>query len=155
MHAAPRRWAAELDGRGAVLVFSTMIQKLRSSRLARAVATDSGVAGVLLVSVIAIVAFNALSVFLNKYIGDRAFERARGASAGQGLVLGSVMAYYYQQTPTHTLPCPDTTATPDGVADACQVSGTTTGVVNRAGRKFVYGWRAQIGSESNSARRGS
>jgi hypothetical protein len=106
-----------------------MIRKLRASRIVRAVAADSGVAGVLLVSVIAIVAFTALSVFLNKYIGDRAFERARGTSAGQGLVLGAVMAYYYQQDPTHTLPCPDTSATPDGVADSCQVSGTTTGVL--------------------------
>lgn len=106
-----------------------MIRKLRSARLVGVMRDDSGVAGVLLVSLIAIIAFSALSVFLNKYIGDRSFERSKGTASSQGLVLGSVLAYYYQQTPTHTLPCPDTSVTPDGVADTCAGPGTTTGVL--------------------------
>ena len=106
-----------------------MIRKLRSARLVGVMRDDSGVAGVLLVSLIAIIAFSALAVFLNKYIGDRSFERSKGTASSQGLVLGSVLAYYYQQTPTHTLPCPDTSATPDGVADTCAGPGTTTGVL--------------------------
>ncbi|MBY0508900.1 MAG: hypothetical protein K2P94_02000, partial [Rhodospirillaceae bacterium] len=91
-------------------------------------ADESGVAALLVASIIAIIAFSALSVFLNQYIGDRTFERTRGTSTTQGLVLSSVLAYYNGQT-THTLPCPDTSSTPDGVSDTCAVSGTTTGVL--------------------------
>jgi len=103
--------------------------RITCARLRKSISDDSGVAGVLLVSVIAIVAFTALSVFLNNYIGDRAFERAQRAASGSSAVMPAVMAYYYAQTPTPTLPCPDTSSPPDGAADTCAGPGTTTGVL--------------------------
>ena len=69
-------------------------RRITWARLQKSIADDSGVAGVLLASVIAIVAFTALSVFLNNYIGDRAFERAQRAASGSSAVMPAVMAYY-------------------------------------------------------------
>ena len=99
------------------------------AKLRKLAADDSGVAGVILASLIAIVAFSALSVFLNSYIGNRGFERAKNAMAGSGNVLPAVMAYYYRQSPNYTIPCPDTNVPPDGTADTCAGPGTTTGVL--------------------------
>jgi len=68
-------------------------------------ATDeSGVAAVLIASVIAVLAFSALSVFLNRYIGDRTFERAKSTTAQQSIMLPAVLTYFNQQS---TLVCPD------------------------------------------------
>jgi hypothetical protein len=68
-------------------------------------ATDeSGVAAVLIASVIAVLAFSALSVFLNRYIGDRTFERAKSTTARQSIMLPAVLTYFNQQS---TLVCPD------------------------------------------------
>ena len=107
---------------------------LRPRSLARKILAgakdDSGVAALIIASAIAIVAFSALSVYLNTYIGDRSFARTKGAAAGSGSVLPAVITYYNQQTPTHTIPCPDTKATPNGTADvACAGPGATTGVL--------------------------
>ena len=57
---------------------SSIITKGLRQRLA----DTSGVAALVVAAAIAIVAFTALSIFLNKYIGDRTFERFKGANAG-------------------------------------------------------------------------
>jgi len=95
--------------------------------LRRRAADDSGVAALLVIGLVAIVAFTALSVFLNTYIGDRRYERARAAAAGAASLLPSVLSFYNQQDPVHTLPCPDTTF--DGEADACAAGDTSKGVL--------------------------
>jgi hypothetical protein len=95
--------------------------------LRRRAADDSGVAGLVVVSLVVIVAFSALSVFLNTYIGERRFERAKASAAGAALLLPSVLTYYNTQTPVHTLPCPDTDY--DGDEDDCAVGDTSTGIL--------------------------
>lgn len=89
----------------------------------RAVADDSGVAGLVLVSVIAIIVFSALSVFLNKYIGDRTFERTKAANAGQSLATSALTTYFLNGT-TYKMICPDTDY--DGHANTpCDAAATT------------------------------
>lgn len=90
-------------------------------------ADDSGVAGLLIAGIIAIVAFSALSVFLNSYIGDRAFERLKATASRQGLVMPAMLAYFYQQS-TPTMPCPDTDL--DGNENSpCAGPGTVNGTL--------------------------
>jgi len=99
-----------------------------TKRIIRTARDDSGVAVLAIAAIVAIIAFSALSVFLNTYIGDRTFERIKGGSSAQSLLLPAVMANFYQQSPV-TLSCPDTNVPPDGSADACNPSTTTTGVL--------------------------
>jgi hypothetical protein len=89
---------------------------------------DAGAAALIVAAVIAVVAFSALSIFLNKFIGGRDFVRTQQSVSRQGKFLPAVLAYYNNQV-THQLPCPDTGATPDGTADSCNANGTTTGVL--------------------------
>ena len=111
--------------KGLVRVLSAILKFVRGR--AR---DDSGVAALIIVSAIAVIAFTALSIFLNTYIGDRKFEHAKGAASGSGFVLPAVITYYNQQTPTHTIPCPDSDPIPDGVADTtCAGPGTRAGVL--------------------------
>jgi len=93
--------------------------------VARHVKDESGVAGLVIAGLIAIVAFSSLSVFLNKYIGDRTFARAKASATGQGIIMPAMLAHYLgQDSLTRALPCPDSKATPDGNADAT-CNGTT------------------------------
>lgn len=58
-----------------------MLYKIWKRTLERA-KDDSGVAALIIAATIAIIAFSALSVFLNRYIGDRSFERAKASYSG-------------------------------------------------------------------------
>ena len=105
-----------------------LIRSFLNAALKRA-RDDAGIAGMVIAGLLAIIAFTALSVYLNRTTADRLFARLTSVSTRSGQVLPAVLAYYNQQTPTHTVPCPDITATPDGLADTCNSSGTTTGVL--------------------------
>jgi len=103
---------------------SGLIRAISNSVLKHA-RDDSGVSGLIIAGLIATIAFSALTVFLNKYIGDRFFERARASASGQGIIMPAMLAHYLSQDSlTRALPCPDTKATPDGTADA-SCTGTT------------------------------
>ena len=95
---------------------------------------DSGVAALIIAAVIAVIAFTALSIFLNKFIGGRELARAQSGASGQARVLPAIFGYYLADVGTpaipgstapHKLPCPDTALTPTGHATGtCAAAGT-------------------------------
>ena len=100
-------------------------------RLLQSLKDDSGVAVLIIAAVIAVVAFTALSIFLNKLIGNRELLRAQSAASGQARVLPAIYAYYLSDiggvsgTAPHKLPCPDTAASPTGTGISnCATAGT-------------------------------
>lgn len=96
-------------------------------RSLRALARDEGVAGIVIAMVISIAAFSSLAVFLSKHSGpSRALPRVEQTNARADLLKSAVLTYVIQNS---TLPCPDTTATPDGLSDTCNPTGTTSGVL--------------------------
>lgn len=116
---------------GVINVFMSGRKRLSAFRVRTWIKDDRGIAALLLVAVITTIAFAALSVFLNKLIGDRALQRAQSAISGQGRVLPSLYAYYLSDvggvsgTAPHKLPCPDTAATPTGTGiSSCNTAGT-------------------------------
>ena len=92
---------------------------------------DSGVAALVLAAVIAVVAFTALTIFLNRFIGGRELAKMQSGASAQSRVLPAIFAFYLADTANpspppatlaapHRLPCPDTAATPTGHgASAC------------------------------------
>jgi hypothetical protein len=101
---------------------------------------DSGVAALVLAAVIAVVAFTALTIFLNKFIGGRELTKAQSGASAQSKVLPAIYAFYLADTvdpvthaitpAPHRLPCPDTKAVPDGADTAsCSASGNHIGVI--------------------------
>lgn len=102
-----------------------MLQKLK--RWARRCARDEGVAGVIIAMIISIAAFSALAVFMSNHVGlTRELPRTEASYSNIGLLESAVLLQVNQNA---TLPCPDTDAVPDGVANTCNSSGTTSGVL--------------------------
>jgi len=93
------------------------------SRLRRRAVDDSGVAALLIAGAIAIIAFTGLSIYLNKYVGDRKFAQATATSSRQSLVVNALTARYLSNGTAYKLPCPDTDY--DGVADEAGVTSGT------------------------------
>lgn len=104
-----------------------MPRPLRVRRtLAQVCADDSGVAGLITATVIAIVAFTALSVVLGKQTGPgRDLRRVQTNMGREGTLLSAMLAHFYEQA-TPTMPCPDTDLDGDAEA-ACAGPGTVTG----------------------------
>ncbi len=85
----------------------------------------------MIAAVIAVVAFTALSIFLNKLIGSRELLRTQAAASGQARALPAIYAYYLSDiggvsgTAPHKLPCPDTATSPTGTGiSSCSTAGT-------------------------------
>ncbi len=109
---------------------SELSRKRLLTRLKRAwINDDSGAAALVLAAVLAVVAFTALSIFLNNFIDSRKLARAQAGSGGQSRVVPAIFAYYLANTSgggsPHTLPCPDTALSPTGRATGtCATAGT-------------------------------
>ncbi len=96
-------------------------------RWGRAFARDDGVAGIVIAILVSIVAFSALAVFMAKFSGPmRETPRVERTNASAGVIEDAILVYL---NINRTLPCPDTDAVPDGLADTCNASGTTAGTL--------------------------
>jgi hypothetical protein len=115
---------------------SSVIQT-RRQRLIGALKDDRGAAALVIAAIIAVLAFTALTVFLDKFTGGRTLARLQSSSSSQSYLVQAVMASFlnYSATaPTYStspaLPCPDTAASPTGSASDCSsATGVTTGVL--------------------------
>lgn len=103
-------------------------------RWARELARDDGVAGLVMATVIAVVAFTALMVVLNTYLGGRALERLQASNKRGIYAFEAVMSNYLSQSTTsRRILCPDTDF--DGSADVAaspneaDCEGGTTGTL--------------------------
>jgi hypothetical protein len=96
-------------------------------RWTRAFARDEGVAGILIAILVSITAFSALAVFMAKYVGPfRQIVAAQRTAVDAGIVQQAFLVYLSRNG---TLPCPDTDASPNGTADTCNATGTTSGTL--------------------------
>ena len=77
---------------------------------------DSGVAALVLAAVIAVIAFTALTIFLGKFLGGRELARLQSSSSSEGRFVSTVYTAFLRGGSPYTLPCPDSAATPTGVA---------------------------------------
>ncbi len=101
-----------------------MLQNFARSA-ARSLADDEGAAGLVAVSLVVIVAFTALSVFLGSLSGPaRDLERATQAGGRESIVQAGLMVHFHQ---FGDVPCPDTNQ--DGTEDACSGGATTSGTL--------------------------
>ncbi len=93
-------------------------------RWTRELACDDGAAGLIAVSLVVIVAFTALSLFLSGAFGPaRDLERLQAAERANAATLEAVMVHFIQN---QTVACPDTNN--DGDAESsCASGGTVSG----------------------------
>lgn len=116
---------------GVIDVFNPVRKQLSISRMRTWIADDRGAAALIIAAVVAVIAFTALSIFLNSFIGGRELARTQSASSDQGNLVQAVFASFLSSGSggTYTLPCPDTAASPTGAAGTCNSSTTTAGVL--------------------------
>lgn len=92
---------------------------------AASLAKDDGAAGLIAVSILVVVAFSTLSIFLAQYAGPtRDLEKIVESGGRQSVVEASLMVHFHQ---VGNVPCPDTDQ--DGLEDACSGGGTTSGTL--------------------------
>ena len=121
--------------KGSTVVIEQSRKRLLSWFKPAWIKNDDGVAALLVAAAIAVIAFTALSIFLNKIIGNRELARIQSGAGAQARVLPAIFTYYLGDvvgppaaSAPHALPCPDTKATPDG-----KHTGTCTGTGNYVG----------------------
>jgi len=96
-----------------------------SPRTATYFKNESGVAGLLTVTLVMIVSFSALSIFLNKQFGPARDLRTLMSAGGQETILKASLMVHFNQF--GEVPCPD--ADQDGDEDACSGDATTSGTL--------------------------